>query len=203
MTTHLIFSKCLVPTTKQKRGSQRGLGDSCTVAAPCLLHSHPLALSRSLQEFPSPLLPLSEQQGGFWVALSTKLLEEKHLPPGCCSQELPHGRCLLWAGFGPSVLTSQLQQAGDAEEPPLHGWGNCQKPSLPRSSEVRPGQHRLLTPAAALSSCSLVGVQAFEITHLWGGFLLQGLCLWLRTARWSFSALISQFYIVHGNLTIT
>lgn len=32
----------------------------------------------------------------------------------------------------------------------------------------------LLSPAAALSSCSLVGVQAFEITHCWGGFLFRG-----------------------------
>lgn len=30
------------------------------------------------------------------------------------------------------------------------------------------------SPAAALSSCSLVLVQAFEITRLWGGFLFRG-----------------------------
>lgn len=44
----------------------------------------------------------------------------------------------------------------------------------------------LLSPAAALSSCGLVGVQAFEITHSWGGFLLQGLCLWRGTGEVEF-----------------
>lgn len=165
METHLIFSKCLVPTTKQKRGSftlRDSLNCGCTLpvcgdTSSCSpgvcgqLHPH----SRPLLRFLGGAEP--QTPGG---ASS----------PSCCSQELPHALSPLPPGLGTSVLTRQLQQAEDAEElPPLHGWG---VPKAFPCSGAAPGP---LSPAAALSSCSLVGVQAFEITQsCWGGFLFRG-----------------------------
>lgn len=136
METHLIFSKCLVPTTKQKRGSftpeQADRQLELWLHSACL-QGQLLVLSRSLWAASSPFLSLSEQQGGFRLRLNPKLLQ-KHLPPSCCSQELPLALSLLPPGLGTSVLTSQLQQAEDAEElPPLHGW-NSQSLSLLRGS---------------------------------------------------------------------